>query len=177
VVLDASAAIVLFASGQIAKIIRIWPAPVFVVRETMDEVQYLRNPATVAKSGDREPVDWQPLLTDGLVRVLERTHPQEFAEFVRLAQLVDEGEAAAAAAALHRGYDLVVDDRKARRVFADDLRLIWSLDLLHHLCSVGGVPATEISEMLLSIRRKATYLPHKTHPRFDWWCKFFPLEN
>jgi predicted nucleic acid-binding protein len=155
-VLDASAAIVLWATGRIREVVDALPAPVFVVRETVDEVRYLRNPAISAKSGSKEPVDWQPLLSDGLIGMLERTHPQEFAEFVRLAQLVDEGEAAAAAAALHRGFDLVIDDLKARRVLAGSVRLIWSLDILHQWCHGAKVPPGEIRTMLTNIRQRAT---------------------
>ena len=149
------------------------PVSVFVVRETIREVRYLRNPPTSGKSGGKEPVNWQPLQAQRHIGVLERTHPQEFAEFVRLAQLVDEGEAAAAAAAIHHGYDLVIDDRKARRIIGSSAGLIWSLDLVHDWCQETHIGSDEIGVILANIRRRATYYPHRLHPRLQWWEDHF----
>jgi hypothetical protein len=95
---------------------------------------------------------------------------------VHLAQLVDEGEAAAAAAAIHRGYDLVVDDLKARRVFAGSVPLIWSLDIIHQWCASASIPGDEVGAILASIRLRARYLPHASHPLLNWWQRYYPSE-
>src|SRR4051812_14228182 len=98
IVLDASAALVLFASERIQDIVRAQPVSVFVVQETITEVRFLRGAKSSSPSTEKEEIDWSELLTSGLISILERTDAQEFAEFVRLAQSVDDGEAAAAAA-------------------------------------------------------------------------------
>lgn len=171
-VLDASAAIVLFASGHIRDIVRSLPSSVFVVQETIEEVRYLRNPSMSEKPAGREPVDWQSVLDDGLTSVLQRTAAEEFAAFVRLAQLVDEGEAAAAAAAMHRGYDLVIDDPKARRVLQGTTNLLWSLDILHQWCHAAKLASVEISAILADVRQ-GNVPPPRAHPQPNWWQQHF----
>jgi predicted nucleic acid-binding protein len=176
IVLDASATLVLFASGHLRDVVRSLPVPVFVVQETIDECRYLRSVEAAGRLSKTEEIRWPTVLSDSTLRVLERTHAQEFADFVRFAAAVDEGEAAAAAAALHRGYSLAIDDLKARRVFATELHLIWSLDLLRHWCDSAKIDAQEISAILGDIRRKATYLPHRAHPALSWWQQYFTPE-
>jgi len=175
-VLDASAALVLFASGRMHEILRAQSASVWVVQETVDEVRFLRGSKTSKSPSEHEQIDWSSVLSPGLMGLLERTDPQEFARFVHLAQMVDEGEAAAAAAAMHRGYDLVVDDLKARRVFAGGVPLIWSLELVHHWCTSAGIPGDEVGAILANIRQKARYQPHVAHPLLNWWQRHYASE-
>lgn len=176
IVLDASAALVLFASGHIREIVRALPMPAFVVQETISEVRFLRTDDVSGRVSKKEEIDWTSVLADGTIQVVQRTDPREFADFVRFAMDVDDGEAAAAASALHRGYPLAIDDLKARRVFAAEIDLIWSLDLIHHWYELTRQSAEVIGVILGQIRRKARYQPHLTHPLIHWWQAHYPNE-
>jgi predicted nucleic acid-binding protein len=176
IVLDTSAALVLFATGHIREIAGALPMPVFAVQETISEARYLRVDDSSGRVSRNEEIDWSSVLADGTIHVLQRTDPQEFSDFVRFAMDVDDGEAAAAASALQRGYRLAIDDFKARRVFVTEIDLIWSLDLVHYWCALANHPADGIGVVLGRIRRKASYQPHRAHPLVHWWQAHYPNE-
>ncbi len=169
VVLDASAAIVLFASGHCREIADAWPGSVHVLPEVVAEVEFLRNPFATTRSELRDPIDWTPVLTSGVIDVLTRTDPAAIVDFLRFALVIDDGEAAAGAAALHRRFTLVLDDRKARRVLAPEMPLRWSLDLVHHWCTATNRPGPDVATVLQAIRQRARYQPHESHPLMAWW--------
>lgn len=169
VVLDASAAIVLFATERCLEIVDAWPGAVFVAPEVVAEAAYLRHPTATDPSDARVPIDWAPILATNAITILTRTDPAEFATFVRLALLVDDGEAAAGAAAIQRGLMLVLDDRKARRMLTPEIPVLWSLDLVLHWCRTRLLPAPDVATVLERIRRRARYQPHDGHPHWAWW--------
>ena len=70
---------------------------------------------------------------EDLIRVMRLESEEEERTFVDLAALMDDGEAVTGAIALHRGYAVATDDRKARRILAErprSITLVSTLDLL-----------------------------------------------
>ena len=89
-----------------------------------------------------------------------------------LAALVDDGEAATAALALHRGCAVATDDRKARRVFGEfmpDVPLVSTLDLMKLWADESQIPRDELRAAMDAMRRSASYVPSRSAPLFDWW--------
>ena len=100
--------------------------------------------------------------------------PNEETTFVTLAALIDDGEAATAALALHRGCSIATDDRKARRVLAEQVptvHLVSTLDLVSQWAEAMSVPLGELRTALEQMRSGANYLPGPRDPRYDWWRK------
>lgn len=67
-----------------------------------------------------------------------------------------DGEAAAIAVAVHRGLDIALDDRKARRIIRDrfpTLRAFWTVDLLRAPSVVAGLGATRAADLFDRARR------------------------
>ncbi len=59
--LDASAAIVLFASGHCREIVEAWPGSGYVVQEVVAEAGFLRDP-DLTRPDQRVPIDWAPII-------------------------------------------------------------------------------------------------------------------
>lgn len=172
--LDASAAIVLFASGHIKDILAAWPDKVGIVEQTLAEVLFLRDRLVPDRQSAAERISFDPLLKSGLISVLSLQSPAEYSSFLRFARSLDDGEAAAAAMAFEHGFDLVIDDRKAHTVLRDQITMRWSLEMVWHWSRVNSAQEEATTATLINIRRRASYLPHRTHPLRAWWDAHVP---
>ncbi len=97
---------------------------------------------------------------------------EEVATFVDFAISIDDGEAITAALALHRDSALATDDRKARRVIAEQapsVDLASTLDLLSNWVEVAHVSAAELRSVFEAMISSASYVPGRRNPHFDWW--------
>ena len=95
------------------------------------------------------------------------------ATFVALAALVDDGEAATGALALHRGCAVATDDRKARRVFGEfmpDVPLVSTLELMKLWADESQIPLDELRAAMDAMRDRASYVPSSRDPLFEWWA-------
>lgn len=77
------------------------------------------------KTGDpnnpKELIDLAPFLTEGILSVCEIEHEREELLYVVFASVLDDGEAMTLAIAINRGHYLVTDERKARRLFLEQI--------------------------------------------------------
>ena len=92
--------------------------------------------------------------------------------FVQLASLVDDGEAATGALALHRDCSVAIDDRKARRVMGEvmpGVGLVSTLELMQFWAQEASTPASELQEALRAMQIRASYVPGRRDPLYDWW--------
>ena len=180
-VLDASCLLNLYATGRLGEIAlavggRIEVADYVLEREAIYTWQ-------TDSTGTREvavPVDLTPLVEDGLIRVVRLEHPGEQETFVTLAALVDDGEAATAALALHRGCAIATDDRKARRVFGEfmpGVPLVSTLDLIKLWADESRVSAEELRSAMDAMRDSASYVPGSRDPLFEWWTTVMDSED
>lgn len=173
-ILDASAAIVLFASGDIESILAAWPRRIGMVEETLAEVLFLRDRGAADRKGTVERISFDSLVESGTVSVFKLQSIAEYASFVRFARMLDDGEAAAAAVAIERGFELVIDERKAHSVLRGQATMCWSLELVWHWLHTTSAQEDKTRATLRNIRQKASYLPHRTHPLRDWWNTHVP---
>ena len=108
----------------------------------------------------------------GLVLVVRLQKPEEIITFVDFAALVDDGEAVTGALALHRGYSLATDDRKARRVLrerAPTVSQVSTLELLKEWADIGAVPVIELRAAMNLIQQSASFLPGGRESLYWWW--------
>jgi hypothetical protein len=169
ILLDTCCSLNLAATGCIDEILGRLPYRFLSGSRAWREAQWLRTP----DGEEREPVDLQPLFDGGLLEEAVLESADEEALFVELAALLADGEAEGAALAVHRGYTLATDDRKARRIVAErwpTLRLTSTLELLHEWQVVAAVPEPRIAGALRQVARRATYRPRPNHPLWAWWA-------
>jgi len=127
-VLDASVAINLLATGQPWSILTTLGFRAYVPEQVLSEV--VRCPITRrAYSDDKHPFRISPNVE------IVQLSSAEVEDFVAIAQHVGDGEAASIAVALARRLPLALDDRRARTIAkARDgaICLIWTTELLRH---------------------------------------------
>lgn len=144
--------------------------PVAVADAVARESQFVLRGGTGEDARDREPVDLQPFLNDGLLEVISSDVEEELLTFVDLSQEVGEGEAMTAALAIHRGCIVVTDDRKALRILvARGVVLRTSLDLIRAWGESPTVTQEVLRTALVDLRQRGNYDLQRGHALRDWW--------
>lgn len=133
-----------------------------------DEIKKLRD----AHTGEMVDVDIAPLISSGLLQVLELSGDDEEMLYVEQSIVVDDGEAMSIAIAANRQLELAIDDKQAanhmRRTFSG-IRLWSTPEILKHWVDLGGVNAGVLREALSLIEIRARYFPPKSHALAAWW--------
>jgi hypothetical protein len=122
---------------------------------------------------EKEAIDLQPMIDQGLLTVVDFESEAEKISFVNLTvQRIDDGEAAAGAIAIHRNWAIATDDRQSRSVFqreAPYLQLISTPELVKHWIDNEEPDAYVIGQALKDIEARANYLVSQHHPLYEWW--------
>ena len=168
VLLDACAAINLFATRRMDAILGAIAAPVGIVALVHAESLYVLRGGAGDDADVREPVDLQPLVGGGVLRVVEPTEA-ELDDFVDLAAEMDDGEAMTAAVAIARGWSIVTDDRKATRILAGRVWLQSTLAVVKDWADRDAIDDATVARVLTDLRERGTYLPGRAHPLRGWW--------
>ncbi len=174
-ILDASCLLNLYATerfGEIAASLREQVAVADYVLE--EEGLFIRREASADGEDDQVLVDLSPFVSERLVEVIRLASRDEETTFVTLAALIDDGEAATAALAVHRGCSVATDDRKARRVLSErapTVPLVSTLDLVAQWAETMSVPLVELRTALERMRSGASYVPGRRDPRYMWWIE------
>ena len=169
-ILDASCLLNLYATerfGEIAASLREQVAVADYVLE--EEALFIRREASADGEDDQVLVDLSPFVSEGSVEVIRLASRDEETTFVTLAALIDDGEAATAALAVHRGCSVATDDRKARRVLSErapTVPLVSTLDLVAQWAETMSVPLVELRTALERMRSGASYVPGRRDPRY-----------
>ena len=169
--LDASCLLNCYATGRLREIILAIPWLLGVVDYVLEhEALYVRNPTAAGDREEMRSVELSPLIDAGLVEVVSLQHPEEEASYVDLAAVIDDGEAITGAIALHRGYAVAIDDRKARRVLGERtpaIKLVSTLEILQQWGAT--VPVDELRHALRAMQMDANYIPGRRDPLYVWW--------
>lgn len=131
-ILDTSVWINLLATGAMEAILDALAVPCKAPQQVVREI--LRHPVT----GESFTADSHPLRQMGRQVSVLALEGKEVALFLDIVgapaiEALGDGEAAAIAVAVSRGLDLVIDDRKARRILRErfsGVRTYWTVDLL-----------------------------------------------
>lgn len=173
VLLDASCLINLYATGRLRDIALALPYPLGVSDYVVEkEALYVWRAGASTAEDERVPVDLEPLIEEGLIRVMRLETEDEERSFVDLASTMDDGEAVTGAIALHRACAVATDDRKARRILTelpDAVPLVSTLELLKQWSEAVSVPLAELRDALAAMESGASYLPGERDPHYGWW--------
>ena len=168
IALDACCVLNLYATGHMAQILQVLQYNAVIGSRALAEAQYLKTADPV----ERQPVDLAPLIAAGQLLVGHLEGHEETALFVALAAHMEDGEAEAAALAIHRGWALATDERKVRRVLSGvrpDLVIVGTSDLLHEWQARSAVPDAEMSGVLRRVTERASFVPARSDPLREWW--------
>lgn len=173
-IIDASCLINLYASNQLANILQSIPKNVAVAAYVADrETLFVYGELNEKGERTKEQIALQPLINIGLLHIVDLDSEDEVETLATFSALIaDRGEAITGAIALHRNWAIIVDDKKARRLFqqnASHLQLIYTLELVKHWVELDSPTIDVITATLQNIRRRATYTPRRQEPLYDWW--------
>jgi len=173
ILFNASCLINLYATGRLRDIALALPYRLGVAEYVRErEALYVWRRGATANEDERVPVDLTPLVDEGLFQVAHLERQEEVFTFVDFAAVMDDGEAVTIALALHRGYAVATDDRKARRVLAEraqSIHLFSTLDLLKTWVERASVSGDELQQAMAAIRSSANYIPSVRDPLYGWW--------
>jgi predicted nucleic acid-binding protein len=92
--------------------------------------------------------------------------------FVNYAAVLDDGESATCASAVHRGWAIATDDKRAIYFIQREklhLQVLSTPEIIKHWSEKATIDSAALREALNAIRLKARYYPHKSHPLRSWW--------
>ena len=154
-VLDASVWINLLATEAIEALLSFLAVPCYAPEQVVAEVT--RHPVTGATfAPDTHPL--RKMLSKVAILSLDGSERSLFLEIVGApaTDALGDGEAAAIVAAVCRGLDIVIDDRKARRIIRErfnHLRTYWTVELLRAPSVVSALGARQADECFEKARR------------------------
>ncbi len=168
--LDACSLIGLCATRRIEAILAARPGRVCIVGIVAGETNYVLKGGNEDDAYEREPIDVPSLERSEVFSTLSTNDENELLMFIDLTQDLDEGEAMTGAIAIHRGYKVVTDDRKALRILAEiGVECETTLDLIKHWAERKDVSQEELRVVLVDMRQRARYVPHRQHHLREWW--------
>lgn len=172
VILDACGTLNLYASGRFVPILTAlrhdWYLPAAVERES----QYYRQP----DQADPEkliivPIDLAPAFDGGVLSRCECESEEEEALYVELAaRISDDGESMGLAIARCRGWMVLIDDRKARRIATElGVPVLSTTGVMKQWAETVSPSAEDLSTTLQAIERFANYRPKSGAEHHNWW--------
>jgi predicted nucleic acid-binding protein len=166
--LDACVAINLAAAAGLDQIADALQVTFIIVSQAASEAGYLRD--IVKGTAVLTPINLDQFAPSETLEILELA-PGELALYLELASIVDDGEAATIALAIHQRTDLATDDRRARRLCAERglAEPARTVALLHAYGEAAHLTNDEIRQMLIRVRDRASFLPARSDPHLKWW--------
>jgi hypothetical protein len=170
IIQDACLLINLLSSGRFEEMAGGCGLRFAITRAAAREALFLHDPV----SGERERIELQPLIEEGLLELLAAESENEKERYLELALSLDDGEAESVAIAETRNLALATDDKKARNLIRrEGLKIeLWSpCSLLRHWQGKCAVPDPETKCVLANTSNRAKYRPKCGQPDFEWWKK------
>lgn len=170
-VLDTCCLINLYASQRLQMLIRTVFDQAIIPEQVVGESLFIRQP------DDKNPEQLVPavinldaLVMDATVKVVGLEQREELDQFIQLATLLDDGEAACVAIASSRGLSLATDDRKAIAIAKDlSVEVVTTPEILMNWINAVAPEPEEIAKVIENIERYGRFKPHHTSPHATWW--------
>ncbi len=141
-----------------------------IVDVVVAEAHFVRKGGTADDANEREAIVLDGLIDTGHLRVEDAANDEELDAFVRFAADLGDGESMTLAIALHRGHNIVTDDRKASRIAAaHGIKITSTLEVLRTWAMTADPGESEIRRALVDLRERGRYVPPQNHPLRYWW--------
>ena len=171
-ILDACVLINLLASGHTKEILSGSEYKFGICTVVSSESIYLR---ATDSNAPPEEVKLDPLVKSKYLTVYALSGDNEQTPYVDYAADLDDGEAMTLALAFSRGFSMATDDRKARRIFLEEIgdatRLLSTAQILRMWSKKAGLTSGELKKLLLEVSRRVRFSPPSGDPDFSWWSK------
>lgn len=162
VIVDASSLINLAVSGHLPDLLRLASVRCCLCDAVRRESLYVRT-----AEGGIEPIDCEALVNSNALYAVDLSDEEQDL-FISYAAQIDDGEAMCLAIAQSRGFALLSDDAKARKLAAENGVAIFGTAALLKAWS-GSVEAREVSATIQRIETLAKFNPHPSDPDLPWW--------
>ena len=171
VILDACCILNFCASGYFIEILKSISAQVAVTEVVREkELITLQNLKNEENEG---AIQFEAAITQGLLLVVDFDSESEEETFVNYAfELGDDGESATCAIAVHRGWAIATDDKKAisfSQKEAPHLQVLSTLEVIKSWAEGNNLPSAKLRAVLSAIQAKGRYIPSGNHPLLSWW--------
>ena len=173
-IVDACCLINVYASGNPLGILRALAGGVFVPDLVKRESLFMRREDDQDRSVlVSQAIDLSAAIAAGVLRACAAETEQEADEFVRLASILDDGEAVCLALAKCRSWIVATDDRKALRVArAEGVATITTPEIVKRWADAGSTESPGITDVVRKIERYARFIPHKNAVLCRWWERY-----
>lgn len=170
-ILDACCVLNFCASGDFLGILKSIPAEVVVT--TVVQEYELRTLQRLKEEDNQGAIQLEAAIEQGLLIVVDFESEKEEESYVNYAAILgDDGESATCAIAIHRGWAIATDDKRAISFIqreANNIQILSTPEIIKHWSEVASLDDSELRNILNSIRLNGRYLPTKTHPLRSWW--------
>ncbi|NER23089.1 MAG: hypothetical protein F6J96_20790 [Symploca sp. SIO1C2] len=171
ILLDACCILNLCASGHLLAILKTIPAQVGIAQVVQKrELISLRR---LEDKENEEATQFEEAIAQGLLEVFDFKSEEEAETFVNYVfELKDDGESATCAIAVHRGWAIATDDKKAISFFqkrAPHLQILSTPEIIKHWSEETNLDLVALRDSLNAIREKARYIPPNSHFLQSWW--------
>ena len=171
-VLDACVLINLLATGRAEDILSKTGYQFGICPVVKNESIYLR---ATDLNAPPEEVKLDAHLKSNRLTVFDLSSDEEKELYVDYAMQLDDGEAMSLALVNSRGMSMASDDRKARRLFTEEIgdpkRLLSTSQILKEWSEKAGVNTADVKQVLTDVSRRGRFFPNSGDTHFDWWSK------
>lgn len=172
VILDACGTLNLYASGRFVPILTAvrhdWYLPAAVERESQ---QYRQPDPADPEKLIVLPIDLAPAIDGKVLSRCDCECDEETALYIELAARIgDDGESMGLAIAKCRGWSVLTDDKKARRIAKElGVAVLATTGVMKQWAETVSPSADELSATLEAIERFANDRPGRGAENYDWW--------
>jgi hypothetical protein len=180
VILDACGILNLYASGRFVPILTAlrhdWYLPAAVERESQQYRQL--DPADPEKLVIL-PIDLAPAIEGGVLSRCDCECDEETSLYIELASHIgDDGESMGLAIAKCRGWSVLTDDKKARRIAKElGVPVLATTGVMKQWAEIVKPNADDLSAVLEAIERFANYRPGRGAEHYAWWAASINTSN
>lgn len=172
VILDACGVLNLYASGRFVSILAAlrydWYIPSAVEKESQ---QYRQPDPADPNTLIALPIDLVPAIDAGILTRCDCVGDSEAELYVELAARIrDDGESMGLAIAKCRGWSVLTDDKKARRIAKElGVEILSTTGILKRWAEIVAPTPDELTMVLAAIERFANYRPGRSAEHYSWW--------
>jgi predicted nucleic acid-binding protein len=167
----------LYASQRLPAIVAASTEQTIVPKPVVGECLYIRQ------QSDENPdylvavnVNLHPLFDSGILLSTELMGDAELDQFVQLAGMIDDCEAACLAIAAIRGLALATDDRRTIQIATDlGVSVVTTPELLKNWTERVSPKQHEVTDAIMCIERDGRFRPHNTCAYAKWWEEQRPM--
>ena len=171
-ILDACVLINLLASGRAGDIMSESGYQFGICSVVKNESIYLR---ATDLNAPPEEVKLDAYLESNRLTAFELSSDEEKELYIDYATQLDDGEAMSLALVYSRGFGMASDDRKARRLFTEEIgdlkRLLSTSQILKEWSEKAGMNTADVKQVLTDVSRRGRFFPNSGDTHFDWWSK------